>query len=1314
MKKQYLLLSMAFLVHACALDTGGSWQSSDGQTDDGIIDGFDLDVTFDDALDPVDEDMDAVPDPPPDGEDGDGDAVDGVDGLDAVDLADALDADMDADAGCTIDEECSNGDPCDGIEVCLDDGTCGPGEPLADGTPCDTDEITGGTCRGEVCAPAGCGNGFIDSGEECDDGNTVRGDGCENDCEFSCHTVEDCIDGSDCTEDHCNAAGEGQMCEYVILTGPCDDDDPCTYDDTCSETGTCIGIFYTCTPGVCERSSLCDGDGGCTPVYEGSGTVCNDGLYCTVDDRCDGAGTCVGTGNPCEDAYTCTGDICAEGSGGPDCSHPIDAGTCLIGGRCFADGAPSPTEQCRGCVSGTSQTDWSSLPAGSPCVDGLFCTEVDTCDAAGNCTGTGDPCGDGNDCTVDSCDEGTDTCNHTVQAGFCFIGNVCYAGLVLNPANECLRCHPATNPLAWSPVPPGAPCDDGLFCTAVDACNGSGTCLGTGSPCDDGISCTINDCNEGSDSCSYPVASNYCLIGSTCYLIGTLNPVNDCQVCTPSSAQRDWSAVLTGTGCDDGLYCTATDTCDGLGSCIGTGNPCSDGISCTIDNCNETGDTCDYPVQGGWCLISGTCYSRGAANPSDTCLVCDDTVSQTAWSPAAPGTGCDDGLFCTATDTCNSSGVCTGTGSPCVDGLSCTTDSCDEDGNSCSNPVQAGWCVIDHVCYGHAQLNPADPCQMCDSGVSQTGWSPSPPGGDCDDGLFCTTVDQCDGLGSCGGFGNPCGDGLTCTDDVCTEGSTTYSCSYPITAGNCLIGGLCYANGALNPANDCQACLTAQSTTTWSNRPSGAACTDPYGCTADTCNGSGICVGTPDDALCPPGELCRPLCFSSTASGCGLPPSGLDLTCVSPVTIPGSSACDIDLSGMTGQVPCLACSAEAGQVTVDYADFGDAEGTCSMDGWSPRNNSTCCDNLGTCAPSTCNRSCCSDTGSICHQDGSSYFLWTARQECSREEWRLDKTFDFTGLQDMEICFELADRGILGDTDEGILIYVSAPAQPAVQIFCLQGEPQYNQRDLFYPYCAALPAWADDSANVTVTLMGHAEDNGQYLLMDNVRVKGWVRSCAANATRIFHEPFGGCPNPITNGWNGWTVSGTPDCPGSWSCGSPSTSPSAQANDETWTITRTVSTSAYDGNIELCFSIGDDNGGTSLLVQFNAQRGAGWQTAWYQTGDLGPDQTCRHICVNLSDMNRDAARNPALLIRFDVNSNVSPGSGYYDLDDVEVWGSTYCNGAPYVRLSAIAEAGSGHYGFSAVDLTNTPMSPIMTCSWDSPPAPVSDFTYVDFIY
>src|SRR5205085_10094822 len=51
----------------------------------------------------------------------------------------------------------------------------------------------GGT-GADVCAPIVCGDGIVDAGEECDDGNTASGDGCDATCHaepgFLCHDVE--------------------------------------------------------------------------------------------------------------------------------------------------------------------------------------------------------------------------------------------------------------------------------------------------------------------------------------------------------------------------------------------------------------------------------------------------------------------------------------------------------------------------------------------------------------------------------------------------------------------------------------------------------------------------------------------------------------------------------------------------------------------------------------------------------------------------------------------------------------------------------------------------------------------------------------------------------------------------------------------------------------------------------------------------------------------------------------------------------------------------------------------------------------------
>src|SRR5262245_10408452 len=52
---------------------------------------------------------------------------------------------------------------------------------IADFEACAAPGVTG-RCFDGVCLAAGCGNGFVEPEELCDDGNTLRGDGCASDC----------------------------------------------------------------------------------------------------------------------------------------------------------------------------------------------------------------------------------------------------------------------------------------------------------------------------------------------------------------------------------------------------------------------------------------------------------------------------------------------------------------------------------------------------------------------------------------------------------------------------------------------------------------------------------------------------------------------------------------------------------------------------------------------------------------------------------------------------------------------------------------------------------------------------------------------------------------------------------------------------------------------------------------------------------------------------------------------------------------------------------------------------------------------------
>jgi cysteine-rich repeat protein len=140
------------------------------------------------------------------------------------------------------DAKCDDKDPCDGMESCSAQHVCQKGTNLADGSSCGTGKI----CKVGVCSDTVCGDGFVSGTEQCDDGNTVAGDGCESDCTFSC-----------------------------LPTNPA----ACTPADPCQGKGTCDATKHTCTPGtplangtVCGAGSTCQA-GVCKPNACGNGTI---------------------------------------------------------------------------------------------------------------------------------------------------------------------------------------------------------------------------------------------------------------------------------------------------------------------------------------------------------------------------------------------------------------------------------------------------------------------------------------------------------------------------------------------------------------------------------------------------------------------------------------------------------------------------------------------------------------------------------------------------------------------------------------------------------------------------------------------------------------------------------------------------------------------------------------------------------------------------------------------------------------------------------------------------------------------------------
>lgn len=642
----------------------------------------------------------------------------------------------------------------------------------------------------------------------------------------------------------------------------------------------------------------------------------------------------------------------------------------------------------------------------------------------------------------------------------------------------------------------------------------------------------------------------------------------------------------------------------------------------------------------------------------------------------------------------------------CGDGVHDPGEECD-DGNMLSGDGCDVTCLFS--CHFNEDCDEDNACTvgLCNAGGSGRLCSYEPRAGPCDDGLFCTEGDHCSEDGMCVGTGDPCDDGKSCTRDECNE--ETDSCSYAMIEGHCLIEEVCYDEGDINAGNACRVCRSALDGRSWSLADAGSPCSDLYACTTgETCDESGACKGNPDHESCDrPGELCRPVCFPETPSGCGLPPSGLDVDCEDPGRGETTTVCGINLDGVEGQAACLACESESGVRLIDYSDFGSEWGSCDMDGWTPVESETCCTVFSGCRRRVCFARCCSDPDAICPPgDMGGQYLVGSAASCGVEEWEITKSFDTTGLENISMCLDIATRN--GQDYAGVLVFAGDADHLEERVFCLDGDARAGVDDVFFPFCFDLPAWAGGNPGLEIRIVTHAdttEDGTGWVFIDNVRLKGWSAGCDPMILTAFEEDFSGCEGMVTDEWNGWDIEGSISCNG-WGmeCDAPSTGPSALAADSVTMLERTVDASALDGEVELCFALGNVSWNSNYVrVRFDAGGGDGWETAWYQEGDLGPLGDCANICVNLSDLDPGVNRNPALRIRFEFNSE-GAFWGTHIIDDIVVRGAEFCDGSDYISLGAITEEGGGRYAVEAACGSEGRTSADIVCSWDSPPSPV----------
>ncbi|MCS6797246.1 MAG: hypothetical protein NZ898_01730 [Myxococcota bacterium] len=340
-----------------------------------------------------------------------------------------------------------------------------------------------------------------------------------------------------------------------------------------------------------------------------------------VESRCDAA-SCV------------EGAACSVGGVPGTCRSGSCCTGCWTGTACVSGTTPSACGSagaaCRNCNDGNLCTDddcsagaCTFRPAtGRACDDGLFCTVADACDGSGSCSGRPRDCADGIACTADMCDEGADRCASTLLGGFCLIGGSCVAAGSGDPSNACRICDPARSTSGYVPRPAGSACDDGQFCTVMDACDGSGNCTGTSRDCSDGLSCTADGCDEAGDRCAATVMAGHCIIGGLCVTEGSSDPANPCMACLPGTSATAYAPRPAGVLCGDpscsmGML-TPAPTCDGSGSCVpGRPVPCPDGSACADPRSCASGCTDDtHCVAASYCDPEGRCVAdlpEGAA-----------------------------------------------------------------------------------------------------------------------------------------------------------------------------------------------------------------------------------------------------------------------------------------------------------------------------------------------------------------------------------------------------------------------------------------------------------------------------------------------------------------------------------------------------------------------------------------------------------------------------------------------------------------------------------------------------------------------------
>jgi hypothetical protein len=312
------------------------------------------------------------------------------------------------------------------------------------------------------------------------------------------------------------------------------------------------------------------------------------------------------------------------------------------------------------------------LDAGENCDDGIFCNGDETCDGEGVCGGGGERCAAptvcdeeerqcvgcraSSDCpaSTPSCSEGRCVCTKDED---CAVDDECRVG----------TCDMSTGICDVANRDPGTPVGEQIAgdCRSRQ-CNESGAVvlvtLDSDAPADPGEPCTLPACQSGTLVTKPRPENTACGASSTeCSLVDTCDGEGNCRPnhVPPGTVIRDANATdcrrrtCDGSGnavetpvdgaCQDGLFCTGTDSCDSGGTCVHSGNPCTSPAQphCVGNSCRQ-------------CVMDSECAGIGGPGTGrcsgGKCVQCTDATH--AVDCGGPETGCSGGQ-CYATCNCS-------------------------------------------------------------------------------------------------------------------------------------------------------------------------------------------------------------------------------------------------------------------------------------------------------------------------------------------------------------------------------------------------------------------------------------------------------------------------------------------------------------------------------------------------------------------------------------------------------------------------------------------------------------------------------------